>query len=265
MIIIKKISLLILLSILFTSCLLDDTTDIALPFEAPKMFVECQLEQGERHTLRLLDANRFNDQIGLNLIYNAEVSIYTQDSFRLANIVNFSSDGDPIYNYVNTANVSSKEDSVFLSIKTRDGAMLRASSSVLEDIEIQNVDVSDKFITVTSSNDFEPNHKYYALSINKYQADSLYGGTATEFFDFSRVDSNVVTLRINRGPAECDSMRVELAHINKAHYDYQVTSKDARAANVDPSVAPTMISSNIKGGLGIFTHYTTDRVTIVCD
>lgn len=54
-------------------------------------------------------------------------------------------------------------------------------------------------------------------------------------------------------------MAVELKRLTREGYLYQLSVKEAQAANRDPLIPPTPLHGNIRGALGIFTSYTCDR------
>lgn len=51
-------------------------------------------------------------------------------------------------------------------------------------------------------------------------------------------------------------------HIDRAYYDYLLTSRAARDANLNPFLQPAMVNSNIQGGQGIFTALSFDRLRV---
>lgn len=52
-------------------------------------------------------------------------------------------------------------------------------------------------------------------------------------------------------------------HIDRAYYDYLVTSRAARDANLNPFLQPAKVKSNVQGGQGIFTALSYDRQRVV--
>jgi hypothetical protein len=59
-----------------------------------------------------------------------------------------------------------------------------------------------------------------------------------------------------------DTVIGTIYHIDKAYYDYLLTSRNAEQANLNPFIEPSGVLSNVQGGHGIFTFLSFGRDTL---
>jgi hypothetical protein len=85
-----------------------------------------------------------------------------------------------------------------------------------------------------------------------------------DFFDTDNIFNGKQTY-YDTGPSffQKDTLEVTLYHITDEYFNYLLTADQASQSNGNPFAVPATITSNVKGGTGIFTVLPFSRKVIV--
>jgi hypothetical protein len=189
---------------------------------------------------------------------NAQANVITDTgTIQLQNIDYKKSDRRIIVNYSAEDTIRNDHSFFKLDITTKNGLKLNASTSIVSQVGIQNIDIDGNGISV-QHNIAHTNEKYFKLVASTFK-EGKPGNTNYELFNQSNNEAISCTLPWRNAKKEADSIVVTLYHIQKEYYDYLQSIRNSTSAYRDPFLTPEVIKSNITGGLGIFTYYTFDK------
>lgn len=257
----RLILLLPIVLFILQGCIKSDV-NVEIPEGPGSIVVEGYVTPDYPAELTLTESNTLKDDLVLLAIWNAQVKISTDTGTMIAqNILYQKSDRRIIVNYGCRDTVRKGAHSFFnLSITTKDGRSVQASTKIISPVQIKKVELNDDNIVVHHdlTNDTS---KYFKLFIANYK----HGKTDLSkslLYAQSQSSNASCVMPLSNYKREADSIVVTLFHIQKEYYDYLNSVENAYSAFIDPLLNPEAIKSNITGGIGIFTYYTVDKVSV---
>ncbi|MEO0473921.1 MAG: DUF4249 domain-containing protein, partial [Bacteroidota bacterium] len=287
--------------ILLASCDLNQEVDLNLPEYEPQLVVESYLQPGQPYVLTLLESVGFFEEIQVRYERDAVVTITHEGETielepleiplnsvfppgfvdtallnRLRPIL-----GDAAYFYVNTtATVPESFNTNFdLSVTTTDGRVLTATTVIPPRIAIDTVEWKfndDSLAFVLTKFTDDPNQQnFYRRVLENVVVDSIDDGNGNielqsridEELDFTINDDIVngeqVTFGTNFDYRLGDTVINRIYHITPEFYRFSETRDAAITASLSPFAPPAVVTTNIEGGIGIFTGFVFDERTTV--
>lgn len=243
-------------------CMLDGQADIDIPIANQELMLEAYLTPGRNFELMLMESNKLSEDLSLLLNWRADVNIsFGHDTVHLLNILNFEKESKRVFNYGSPILVSSADGDYYqLSVLTQSGKHITAQTELVESVAIKDFDIDDYSCTVRFLNDINPEKRYYSLMIEGY-IDAKYINKRG-YFDASGIDETLISFVEKGNFYKWESLKIKLFHITRENYLFQSSVNQALGANEDPFSVPSKIQSNIQGGIGIFTYYTVDSLTV---
>lgn len=281
---------------------LENVIDIELEEEPSELVVECYLQQGQPFRLLLTETKHYFDPVNacpfvrdalVVITYqgqrdtlkeaaysgracNSIQPLFDQDSIRF---YNFGSDNIcsavpyeefllEVWDTVNNRYVSAKTH--FLPVVPIDVL----SQGAFNSNDWQAIPPPATVVTLGCKDDLQTRN-FYRLTLHKnalWQQDTagaLFNKVAVEpIFDVALFDQGVyidgnIFQRSDYDFYYGDTAIGTIYHIDKAYYDYLVTARAARDANLNPFLQPAKVKSNIQGGQGIFTALSFDRLKMM--
>lgn len=287
------------LSLFFAACQsLETVIDIELEEEPSELVVECYLQQGQPFRLLLTETKRYFDPVNAcPFVRNALVVITYQgqrDTLKEATYTSkscnsiipyFDQDSIRFYNYGSPQICTASPNEEFL-LEVWDIDNERYVSAVTHFLPVVPIDVlshgdynttmtlgPQTAVTLGCKDDLQTRN-YYRFTLHKnalWQRDStasLFNRVAMQpIFDVALFDQGVYTDGTILHRSDYAFFFGEWAigtiyHIDRAYYDYLITSRAARDANLNPFLQPAKVQSNIQGGQGIFTALSFDRLRL---
>lgn len=233
-------------------------------------FVECYCTPGEMFDLTATRIAPIAEDQYLDYALEFETWITADERFRLLHSLYH--DGQIVYNYASTHRLDpSLTDSVWLDMLAPDGSRITASTAIPPQARLREVQLDGRTVEVVYDTDADisahPSHddRCFILSVTLWGR----GGRVLDDKRYYRdLPEATVTRQTCSFPADdelgarADSIVVELKRMTRAGYRYQLSVKEAQAANRDPLIQPPPLDGNIAGAQGIFTCYTRDRRTL---
>lgn len=229
-------------------------------------FIECYCVPGQMFNLTATRIAPIDEDQYLDYSLEFETWITTEETFRLWHSLYH--EGTYIYNYASDRRLNpALTDSVQLRMTAPDGAVVMAATAIPPQAELHNVRIEGRRIVAeyrTDANETEKSgsDRCFILSIMGWGD----GGRILSEERLFREYTEAITACQNYDlPSEeklgtsIDSVAVELKRMTREGYLYQLSVKEAQAANRDPLIQPSPLRGNITGALGVFTSYTRDR------
>ncbi|MFK7797594.1 MAG: DUF4249 family protein [Aureispira sp.] len=294
----NKLLLLVLVGFFCTTCQdLENVIEIELEEEPSELVVECYLQDGQPFRLLLTETKRYFDPVNAcPFVRNALVVLTYQgqrDTLQEAEFTSracssiipyFDQDSIRFYNYGSDKICNAVPNEEFL-LEVWDTTNNRYASAQTRFLPIVPIDVFERgpyrndgatgtqnaVVTLGCQDDLQQRN-YYRFTLHKnalWQRDSsggLFGKVAVEpLIDVVLFDQGVYIDGKVFQRSDYDFYRGDWAigtiyHIDRAYYDYMLTSRAARNANLNPFLQPAKVKSNIQGGQGIFTALSFDRL-----
>lgn len=261
-----------LIGMLMSACNLEQEVDLNLPEHEEKLVVECFLEPGLPYRLSLFESRPYFGEIDFTdvpIITDALVIIrYNGVDDTLTFTPIFSPEGK-IYTYTSPTLVPFDYQSEFeLYILDQQGREVTGRTTILPPVPIDSIsyelneDSAARVITRFMDPAGEDN--LYRYSLHENTLDSAGYEFDFELTDeFSQGEEIVLSTFFFREIG--DSAIVTIYHIDQAYLDWLITTDAARDANGNPFGQPASVTSNIVGGIGIFTGLSYDRKGILIE
>ncbi len=234
-----------------------------MPFSPAKLFVEGYLVPGEPIRLSLIRTSTFQEDLALQLVWNAEAELLLPDTtIQLQNIFYKEKESGKLVNYASAYIMPAilPGDSVRLRIITGDKAdTLYAATEPVEQVKIIGWAFDGTQIRVRCENGAEPRNRFYGIYL-EYEQEGKTKRKA-EYYDHSLSGEGELTFRLDV-PATHYPYRVVLYRVTQANYYFQRALQQAARANEDPFEPPVVLPTNVRGGQGIFTYSTQDTLVI---
>lgn len=278
---------------------LENVIDIELEEEPSELVVECYLQQGQPFRLLLTETKHYFDPVNACPFVRDALVVITHKgqrdtlqeapySSRACNSIQplFDQDSIRFYNFGSDQICSAAPYEEFL-LEVWDTVNNRYISATTQFLPVVPIDVLSQspynstdwqatpppatVITLGCQDDLQARN-FYRLTLHKnalWQQDTagaLFNRVAVEpIFDVALFDQGVyidgnVFQRSDFEFFYGDWAIGTIYHIDKAYYDYLVTSRAARDANLNPFLQPAKVKTNIQGGQGIFTALSFDRL-----
>lgn len=278
---------------------LENTIDIKLEREASELVVECYLQDGQPFRLLLTETKHYFDPVNIcPFVRNSLVVITHQgqrDTLREATyrtracnsiLPFFDQDSIRFYNYGSDKICIANSDVFLLEVwDTINNRYISAQTHFLPVVPIDVFSRNDynsddwsssippKTTVKLGCKDDLQTRNYYRFTLHKnslWQYDTVTAGSLFKkvaihpLFDVELFDQGIYTNGVILQHSNYDFQHNDWAigtiyHIDRTYYDYLLTSKAARDANLNPFLQPAKVKSNIQGGQGIFTALSFDR------
>ncbi len=258
----------------FSNCDLENDVDLDLPTYESKIVVECYLEPGKPFVAVISESVSFFEEPGLPTISGATVTISHQGQmYDLNEGIYTDPDGTKFYNYGSSAICPENYNEDFiLFVSDGKGRIATATTQILEPILIDTLEVvwmpddSTKALVYTRFQDPPNEENFYR---RMFQSGGILGEGENKQ-DFTTTDNfatsdNEIVYGTGFDFIKGDTIISTLFHIDKAYYDFKETVQDAINSNGNPFGQPSVLKSNIEGGIGIFTGLTFDRKTLIIE
>lgn len=229
-------------------------------------FVECYCVPDAPFCLTATRIAPIDEDQYLDYSLEFETWITSGETFRLLHSLYH--EGRFIYNYASDRRFDpAVADSIRLRMTAPDGSVIEASTAIPPQAALDEVQLEGRRITATyrtDANEAEgrcPDRCFIlditgwgnggrVLSDERLFREYTEAATANQSYD--------IPSEAKLG-ARLDSLVVELKRLPREGYLYQLSIKEAQAANRDPLIQPSPIRGNISGAQGVFTSYTYDR------
>lgn len=273
---------LVLLSVGFVACNLENEIDLELPAYESKYVVECYLQPGQPFNLLLTRSDAYfnafptlNEQFLENiLVDDAIVTItYKDQTYLLQNGLFFNPFTFKLFNYSVADLVPEDYDTAFqLEIETPDGRRITAETRLLPVVPIDSVVVEytdnqdgARVLTFFEDNPNQVNFYRRMLHLNSL-TDSI---PQQDFPVTDRLaEENTFVFGTAYDYFPGDTVYNTLFHISSEYYDFLSSVQGAAGSNGNPFAQPGQIISNVKGEgdpIGIFTGVAVDRVETIIE
>lgn len=293
-----KLLLLVLLGLFCMTCQdLENVIEIELEDEPSELVVECYLQDGQPFRLLLTETKSYFAPVNAcPFVRNALVVITHQgqrDTLKEAAFTSracssilpyFDQDSIRFYNYGSDNICNAIPGEEFL-LEVWDTTNNRYASAKTRFLPIVPIDIFEQgsyrndpttgsqstVVTLGCQDDLQQRN-YYRFTLHKnalWQRDSssgLFSKVAVDpLIDVVLFDQGVYTDGQVFQRSDYDFYFNDWAigtiyHIDRAYYDYMLTSRAARDANLNPFLQPAKVKSNVQGGQGIFTALAFDRL-----
>jgi hypothetical protein len=262
---VKLIHICILFGVLLSSCNLEKDIEIDLPPYSPQPVVECYIEPGKPYRLALFETVDYFNIPNNPIIPDALVIISyngTNDTLKYQ-IIPDTLEGK-LYNYVGdtTKKVPYDYSSPFsLYIKDNKGRILTSTTYIPQPVFIDSIWFVFNDEGRATSNirfqDVNPSIEdfyRFVVVVNPFN----FTEKGDIYFSDRLITSSTIQVT-SRSTVEPGIIDMYLLHLTTEHYNYIKSADDADNANGNPFAQPSVIKSNINGGIGIFTGLNTDR------
>lgn len=251
------------LLIILSSCALKEESDLVMPTNKSKLFVECYTSPGSPIKVSLIRTSSFQEDLSVQLVWNAKAELILADTIiTLQNIFYKDTESGKIINYASPYYLPAMVpgESIRLRIITNDEKdTLYATTEFVEPIKIVDWSRDGQHIIIRCSNGSNAINRFYGVYLEyEYEGNII---RKTEYYDYSLTNEKELTFRLNI-PAEGYPYRIILYRIAPANYRFQLALQKAGHSNVDPFEAPVILPTNIQGGQGIFTYSTQDTLIL---
>ena len=249
-----------LLVFLFVSCE-PNVQNLDLPDQGKYVILECYLTPGYPPELTLTQSNTLDEDLVINNLWYADVSLDIDGVIHpMKNMLYSKPDRRIMVNYRadDTLQIAGN-DHFALSVFTRQQETLTATTNTVSPIRITDCRITDSRIDVRYDVEGD-DANWLKMGVVLFTDKKI--SPFIQYFDVKEQAKGVATLLWKRPAAVVDSISVTLFNIQKDYYDYGVSVQNAVSAYHDPFLTPEAIKSNINGGIGIFTYYTSDKKTI---
>jgi Domain of unknown function (DUF4249) len=253
----------------FVSC--DKVIEVKLPAYEPEIVVEMYLHPGQPLRCLLIESLPYTDT-AINKPVKDAVIIFS-DGLRndtLTYEINQDKLTGRFYNYFNpkiVARDSTKTYTLTVFTKTQKITARTAFSESIAKIDSvlvkESLNEKDSFSVGVAISDPESLANYYRVLIGKQF--NFFGEEITDLRT-NDVAFNGKSFSFFSEPdfAKNDTVTVRVYSLHRDHFNYLESVGNARRSNFNPFSQPSLIKSNITGGLGIFTtiRYTERKIVI---
>ncbi|MCT4604427.1 MAG: DUF4249 domain-containing protein [Marinifilum sp.] len=246
----------------FSGCVLNNDADIEFPEIEQKLMMECYLTPGKNFEMRLMEANSFQDDLVLQLTWNADAFIKSNDQeVELLNILNANNTTNYVFNY-GTSDIVPADylGNYTIQVTTKNGEHIRATTPTVEFIPIKEAKEIRNEVCVSFNVPLNTKQKYFTI-IAEGESDKE-RKLIIENFDGSLWAEEEIIVSLRGDFETWKNLKIKLLHITSDYYEFRESVDDAYSANIDPFTVPTKIDSNVDGGIGIFTFYTIDSLIL---
>jgi hypothetical protein len=266
-----------LLCIVFTSCDREKNVDVQLPKFQSQLMVESYLQPGSPVQLALTQTQDFFATPDINNVFiqNAKVVLsYSdypgrKDTLQQNDQPEFNPQDSTLkfFNYISKANLPALHpgSTVFINAVDPSGRSVTAQTTWIDPVKIDTIKeqiYSNKRVglLVYFTDNPAPNDHYRFRVRKLAQKDTV----KEDFFDTDNIFNGKQTY-YDTGPSffQKDTLEVTLYHITDEYFNYLLTADQASQSNGNPFAVPATITSNVKGGTGIFTVLPFSRKVIV--
>ncbi|MFK7921602.1 MAG: DUF4249 domain-containing protein [Bacteroidia bacterium] len=284
-----------------SACDLQKQVELDLPEYEPLLVAESYLQPGNPYIVTLLESSDFYGDIQIQFVRDAEVVISHNgindtlvpfeipldfalppgfaDSTLLQQLAPILGEG--AYLYTSIQSVPPDYDSEFtLSVKALDGRSLSAKTFIPAPVEVDSIiiryDEDSVALMLTQFQDDPSQANYYRRVLERRVVDTIISETGDTTYNYrSRTEQDFFTNdEINNGEvitfgtlfefSRGDSLINTIYHVTEDYSRFVETRDAAIIASFSPFAPPTVVYSNIEGGLGIFTGFTfTQKLTII--
>ncbi len=294
----KKILYILPLLGLF-ACDLQKQVDLNLPEYEPKLVVESYLRPGQPFVVTLLESTPFFDDVQVQYVEDAEVVIRYGNKVETLAPLEISLNsvlppglidtallrllkpilGDRVYFYASFNTVPEDFTNEFqLEINTPDGRTLSARTMIPAPTQITENEVKfdeDSLALVLTKVKDDPNQvNFYRRLMERVRIDTLIeNGDTTTSSRIRTVQDFIVDDEVTNGQLLTfgtfydyslgDTLISTFYSITRDYYKFIETREAAIIASFSPFAPPTVVHTNIEGGIGIFTGFTFDQKVVV--
>jgi hypothetical protein len=228
--------------------------DLKLPAYESKLVIEMYLEPGKPFRCVLQESTSYLSPPGNPLMNNALVTVsYNGKQDTLINEASIDTLSQKRFNYTGKNKVVYDENTTFsLFAKDISGRTLRSVARFLRPVSIDSVTFAfDKEDTAQAAIFFRdpPGENFYRF----YTSNQSRKREQTYRVNDLLFDGKPFTLFSNFTFARQDTVTFRLYHLTPEHYNFLESVQNARTANFNPFVQPSLIKSNVEGGIGVFT------------
>jgi len=248
----------IVLIVIFFSC--NKVIDVQLPPYTSELVVEMYLEDGKQLRCAVSESLPYTDT-GINKPVDSALVIFSDGthSDTLKNVVTEDYETGRTYNYF-SPEILVADNSKTYSLYVSDGKRSVTGTTTFSQpvVAIDSIDVratvnkKDTFSIGVIISDPPKTNNYYRFLITKKLNDFISEPTDLSVNDNS-FNGKQYSFYTEPAYARNDSVIVRVYSLQKEHYDYIQSTRDARSSNFNPFSQPALIKSNVSGGIGIFT------------
>ena len=258
----EKIFLAILLSLLASSCELNNNLDMELPAGEPFPMVEAYLREGGPLQILAFKSTTLQEPVRINLTWNASVYIINGiDSLKLKNIVKIDPSTGYFYNYLLDTLVKDNVEEYGLYVEIEGYNPVRAVSSPVGDVRIKDAFYNGSVVKVKSSNLDDPSVNFYKLRLSNFSGGSLQGVNQI-IADMHKMPQGDITISSPLVAEVYDSLGIDLYRMDSTAFNYHRSISNALGANRDPFTPPGPFRGNVENAWGIFTCVSRDSYTL---
>ncbi|OJJ21783.1 hypothetical protein BKI52_14880 [marine bacterium AO1-C] len=254
------------------------TIDVDLPTYESEMVVECYLRHNEPVRLLLSRSVPYFGEVTLPQVPDANVTITLRRGVFLSTWgLNFTvptslQPGEFFYNYQGTDRYDSTHRNGVYELRIEDretGEVLTGKTQYIPAPKITAIEArfreSDTTaFLLTKFPDNDPNERnYYRLVVIKRLSKGAQKIVNDITFEGRFKTGNEISIGSNYDFRDRDTAEVRLYHLSREYFDFLRTVDDARQGNLNPFAQPTVVQSNVQGGLGIFTVLAYDEQVFV--
>ncbi|MEL6651470.1 MAG: DUF4249 domain-containing protein [Bacteroidota bacterium] len=287
--------------LLLTACDLQQEVELNLPEYESQLVVESYLQPGNPYVLTLFESTPFFGDVQIQYVRDAEVVIShngindtlvplelpldfafppgfvdTTILQQLAPVL-----GESAYLYTSLNTVPEDYESEFkLSITTQDGRTTSATTFIPPPVEVDSVIVrfneDTLALVLTQFQDDPDKANFYRRLLEVRVVDTIVSEAGDTLFNYrSRTEQDFfVDDQINNGDVQTfgtlfeyevgDSIINTIYHVTEDYSRFVETRDAAIIASFSPFAPPTVVYTNIDGGVGIFTGFTfTQKLTVI--
>ncbi len=248
------------ISLLCFSCMPEDNLPIRAVGETPGYFIECYCQPNEIFLLTASQVLPISQELKLTLSSDLQIHIQAGELFRLYPVYYISPQSGFVYNYAANRKLNRTEsDTLYLSILTPENKTITAQTSVPDEVKIQTYEIKEQEVTIRFYTSPDPTQNYYIYTVETYSKELLLARSTCLLENLPHIPYEQTEKTLSFTPHESiEKIIINLKHITKANYDYQVSLNRANAANQGSISTPFPLNGNLSGALGIFTCYTED-------
>lgn len=248
------------ISLLLFSCMPEDNLPIRTVGAPPGYFIECYCKPNEKFLLTASQVIPISQELELKLSSDLEIQIQASEVFRLYPVYYISPQSGFIYNYGTNRKLNRTDsDTLYLSIFTPENKIITAQTSIPDEVKIQTYEVKGQEVIIRFYTSPDPTQNYYIYTIETYSNELLLTRATSLLENLPHTPYKQTEKSLSFPPNKSiEKIVINLKHITKANYDYQVSLNRANAANQGSISTPFPLNGNLSDALGIFTCYTED-------
>lgn len=269
----NKILIFIFAIAVFASCDLEKKIDLSLPEFESQLVVECYLEPGKPYRANIFQTTSYyapTSDLFNSIVQNATV-IITYQGVSVTLSPGIYMDGSNLYIYGSQTIVPADyTNDFFLEVIDSAGNSITATTKItppiqLDSIQTEPLENDTSLIVLTFSKDDPTTDNFYRRM--QYRTDA--SQTDSLKFDFAINDEIKVDGQLVLGGPPIfsvgDTMVIQFMEITEDFYNYIESREALESANGNPFAQPGVIRTNIIGGIGIFTGFSTTQETFYLD